>query len=274
MTADPMRLYRLYYESQPRGVRRLLSRLCSDERHVLVVGQTGSGKTTLVKAMLGAWGDSFTVLDFNCEYPWGESVERRVRGDALPLFLRLSEPTLPQELLYLVLECERSVEALLRGGLTRVLGEIYDVRVLNALRLRVNAFSALKGHGYSLPVVREVGEGPRMPLALAVLADRLLDPGRELLVVEEAQYFQRDCLSFLAAEGRKRGKKLAFITNDVESVAPAIMHNSVVLVFRSLPRAFWELGIPRPVALRRGEFLVVDPEDSKLRKFKLRFPWD
>ena len=264
-----MDVYEGWFRIQKRDVKSIIQSLLADERHVLVLGQTGSGKTCLTKALVGAWlltGAGACVLDFNDEYPQSLAVERAVRPAAFPLFLSLTDPTLPQELLATVAMSD-GLEQLLSS----VADELYDSRVVKALRLRWAAFNTLQSIRYTLPIAKV--DRYRMAIALAILADRLLDNVRELLVVEEAQYFEKRALSFLAAEGRKRGKKCIFITNDITRISPTVFRNSIIVAFRLLPRDWWELGITRPISLRKYEFVVVDPSEEKLRKYRLKTPW-
>lgn len=232
-----MDVYEGWYRIQGRGVRKAVQSLLSDERHLLVVGQTGSGKTTLCKVLAGAWSacgaGGVCILDFNDEYAAEVSVERVVRPQALAYFLMLADPSLPQELLALV-------SAAGEGGLEQirmpVAEELYDPRVVRALRLRYEAFSSLRKQNlkYTLPVAKV--NQYRMPYAIAILADRLLDKQPELIVLEECQYFEKRTLSLLAAEGRKRGKKVIFITNDLSRISSTVVRNCVIAAFRLLPR--------------------------------------
>ena len=34
------------------------------------------------------------------------------------------------------------------------------------------------------------------------------------------------------------------------------------------------MGVTKPIALRKYEFVVLDPSESKLRKYRLRTPWE
>lgn len=254
--------FREYYSIQPRSIRRLVDNLLTDERHLLLVGQTGSGKTTFIKALLGGWRGKACVIDPNNEYPQVACEENSIRREALIHFLRMTDPTLPQEMLLQILFSEN-------GGINIKGAFRYDIRVAKALKLRLDVFNALTRYPYTLPVVRVVAPA-RMPYTLAVIADRLTENSREILVIEESQYY-KDQLGYVAAEGRKRQKKLVLAVNDPDSVNSAILHNSIIALFRSMPKTFWTLGIPRPTALKRGEFLLIDPQ-RKTRKYKLRMP--
>ena len=271
-----------YYKIQKRGVRKLFDKLLFErEEHLLLIGMTGSGKTTFVKALLGSpLADSYraTVLDWNAEYEWYSSLAYfNIRRDALRYFLKLMEPSLPQEMLLLLLRRGRvSVEELER--MLQLQSSEYDYRIIRALLLRLRAFEELIGTEYTRPIAKLHSVDPdlRTATTAAILADRLLDEHeRELIVVEEAQSLSPEALGFLAEEGRKKRKRLVFVTNNVERVPASVLHNSIVLVFQCLPIVKFHLGVLdqyfRPEGLKKFEFYYLAPgERYKLYKVK---PW-
>ncbi len=265
-----MNLFRPYFDIQSWKLKKLIAELLTDERHILIIGQTASGKTTFTKALLGIC-TNFLVLDFNDEYEvLPIKIEQKIR-DCFGIYLRLLEPSIPQEMLSLLLKYEENYdEALLQAS------ALYDLKVVNALRLRRNSFNRIRENfRYEIPVVKlnKVDIDTRIPYAAAVIADRLaFNREPEAIIIEEAQCF-RDSLSFLAEEGRKRFKKLIFVTNNPSSIPEGVLYNSNVLVFRSLPVIKFKLGILerwfRPEKLRQGEFYCIIPGE-KIRKYRVR----
>lgn len=264
-------IFKPYFDIQKRRLKKLIAELLVDDRHILIVGQTASGKTTFCKALLGICS-RFIVLDFNNEYEYYSPVqmEFKLRKECFSYYLRLLEPSIPQEMLSILLKYEKDYdEALLQASV------FYDIKVVNALRLRRNSFNKIRENfRYTIPVVKltHIDVDVRVPFVACVLADRLLGKESEVLVVEEAQIF-KDSLNFLAEEGRKRGKKLIFITNNPENIPSGVLHNSNILIFRSLPTVKYRIGIIerwfKPERLKQGEFYCIIPGE-KIRKFKVK----
>ena len=219
--------------------------------------------------MLGACAN-FIVLDFNNEYETSPlRIEQKIR-DCFSFYIRLLEPSIPQEMLSLLLRAENDYdEALLQAPV------FYDIKVVNALRLRRNSFKKIReSFRYTIPVVKlaHIDVDVRVPFAASVLADRLLNAEPEVLVVEEAQLF-KNSLNFLAEEGRKKKKKLVFITNNPSEIPEGVLYNSNVLVFRNLPVVKYKLGILerwfKPEKLKQGEFYAVIPGEN-IKKYRVK----
>ncbi len=263
-------IFKPYFDIQSKKLRKLIAELLVDERHLTIIGQTASGKTTLVKSILGALR-RYLVLDFNDEYEMPSiRIEKPIRKECFSFYLRLLEPSIPQAMLSLILHFEENYDEALLLRAT----ELYDIKVVNALRLRKNSFNKIiTTFRYSIPIAKlHVPVDVRVPYAAAILADRLLEEENEVLVVEEAQCF-KEALSWLAEEGRKRGKKLIFITNNADSIPTGVLYNSNIIVFRNLPIIKYKLGILdrwfRPEKLRQGEFYSIIAGEN-VKKYKVR----
>jgi len=131
--------------------KNIFLELLNDPRPILIVGQTGSGKTTLIKRLLKKYSMPFIVFDYNDEYDFPVLKEVQIKSSefnvALPIFLSiLLDKTIPQQLLYLVIKNPGDLEKYISLGL-------YDRRVLNALKLRLDSFKELieNNNIYNIP---------------------------------------------------------------------------------------------------------------------------
>ena len=252
--------------------KNIFLELLIDPRPLLIVGQTGSGKTTFIKKLLKKFPSPFLVFDFNNEYnnfPLIEEVQIKSSefNTVLPLYLSiLLDKTIPQQLLYLVVKKPEDVDKYISIGL-------YDRRVLNALKLRLDSFRELvENNGvYTVPIIKMLMPPIlRVPYTALVIAHRLLLKNREIIVLEETQSLN---LSFIAEEGRKANKKFIFITNNIDNINSAIINNSIIVLFRCLPRTKYQLGFTenyiRPSRLRFGEFYILNLE-SKIHKKNIK----
>jgi len=248
--------------------KNIFLELLNDPRPILIVGQTGSGKTTLIKKLLKKYSTPFIVFDYNDEYDFPVLKEVQIKSSefnaVLPIFLSiLLDKTIPQQLLYLVIKNPRDLEKYISLGL-------YDRRVLNALKLRLDSFKELieNNNIYNIPIVKMIIPPIlRIPYTALVIAHRLLLKNREIIVLEETQSLN---LGFIAEEGRKANKKFIFITNNIDNVDLAIINNSIIVLFRCLPRTKYQLGFTenyiRPSRLRFGEFYILNLENKIHKK--------
>jgi len=248
--------------------KNIFLKLLNDPRPILIIGQTGSGKTTFVKKLLRKYLMPFIVFDYNDEYDFSIIKEITIKSTEvsaiLPIFLSiLLDKTIPQQLLYLMLKNDQDIEKYLSLG-------VYDKRILMALKLRLDSFKELfkKNGVYTLPVVKEIVPPIlRVPYTALIVAHRLLLGNKEIIVLEEAQSLN---LSYIAEEGRKCGKKFIFISNNIDNIDRAIINNSIILLFRSLPRIKYFLGFTenwiRPERLKFSEFYILNLDDKIHKK--------
>ena len=223
-----------------------------DQRPLLVLGQTEAGKTTLIKRLMGKYAMPSIIFDYNDEYYIDngsireEIISEEEALNFLHLYLAmLSDMSAPQELLLLlILQHGQNVfEAIERVHSLK----LYDLRVVNAVKLRLDAFKLLieNFNRYTVPVVKFSHIPPilRIPFTVFVLAHRLLKRSREILVLEEAQSLN---INFIAEEGRKYNKKLIFVTNDIEKIPPSVRRNSIVLLLHGHPEIKYYFGYTEP----------------------------
>lgn len=252
--------------------KNIFLELLNDSRPILIVGQTGSGKTTFVKRLLRRFSLPFLVFDFNNEYDFSIVKEIEIKPSEfnaiLPIFLSvLLDRTIPQQLVALMLMKNNiDIEKYLTLG-------VYDRRILMALKLRLDSFKELiENNGvYSIPVVKMIiSPILRIPYTALMIAHRLLLKNREIIVLEETQSLN---IQYIAEEGRKSNKKFIFITNNIDNVDKGILNNSIIVLFRSLPRIKYMLGFIenyiRPEKLRFGEFYILNLT-SKIYKKSIR----
>jgi len=240
--------------------KNIFLELLNDPRPILIVGQTGSGKTTLIKKLLNKYSMPFIVFDYNDEYDFPVLREIQIKSSefnaVLPIFLSiLLDKTIPQQLLYLVIKNPGDLEKYISLGL-------YDRRVLNALKLRLDSFKELieNNNTYNIPIVKmTIPPILRIPYTALIISHRLLLKNREIIVLEETQSLN---LQYIAEEGRKANKKYVFITNNIDSVDTGIINNSIILLFRCLPRVKYQLGFTekhiQPNKLDFGEFYILN----------------